>query len=235
MKNAMILFGLWIGIILMAYGLVYLDDAGPTPAQLALLERIAARTYIDAADRFQFETPPGWRVREIEDGVALVGPIERIDAWVLAVAGSTEEAIAYACLLAHPCPGAEVLSQREFEAPAGVRRKTRTTFAADDPDLSMYAVALETTGGTVVLFVRCRAESCDRRATELLRLEESLAVRDLKRLPAMPSVVVPSSTTVQTDSACCGHPDDAGDLAEPGMPLEEIEAEPVVQSVPATP
>jgi hypothetical protein len=228
MKNAMILFGIWIGIILTAYGLVYLDGGGPTPAQIALVERVAQRTYVDSADRFQFEAPAGWLVREIEDGVRLVGPVERIEAWILALAGSTDEAISYACLLAHPCPGSDVVASEELEAPEGVRRKTRTTFATDDEGVSMYAIALETFHGTVVLFVRCEAGACEAREKELGGLEASLRVRDLSRLPGIPAmpVAVPAGIELQTDSIEIVAPEEPIDVSAPSVEPEGVQTEP---------
>jgi hypothetical protein len=193
MKNAMILFGIWIGIILIAYGLVYLDEGGPTPAQLALSERVAARTYVDPAGRFRLEVPAGWRADEIDDGVHLFGPIDRIEAWVLAVGGDVQGAFDYACSLASPCPGTDVLEREDLIPTAPARSMTRITYAADETDTRMVAFGYEAGTGSLVLLVRCVAQDCDVRASEVAIIERSLEVLNLEGLPRPPAIPVPVS------------------------------------------
>jgi len=234
MRNAMTLFGIWIGIILAAYALVYMGDKGPTPAQLALIERMAERTYADADGRFQFEMPLGWRVSEVEDGVYLAGPVNEIEAWIVAFGGPAEEAVQYACYLASPCPGKSTSAIEVLDPPVGVRRKARTTFEARDEATEAYAVSLESGTGTLVLFVRCDTGACDRRAEELDRLESSLIALDLENLPlplAVPTPV-PAATEpvgIQTEpEVSVEAPTDTQDLpvSEPTQ-TESMTPEPV--------
>ena len=185
MKNAMILVGLWVGIILAAYAFVYLDGGGPTTAQLALLERLAERTYFDSGGLYEIETSPGWRVTEIEDGVHLVGPVEEIEAWVLGLGPlPASEAIAIACGLANPCPGLSVLTSEDLDPPPFASAKERITYASENEGLLLYGVGFETSAGTYVLLVRGEAEACDRRKAELALLEESFQVLGVSAVPA---------------------------------------------------
>jgi len=212
MKNAMILVGLWVGIILAAYAFVYLDGGGPTAAQLALLERLAERTYSDPGGLYTLETPPGWRVTEIEDGVYLVDPLEKIEAWVLTLGDvPASEAIAIACGLANPCPGPSFAASEELPAPSFAYSRLRVTYAMDEEDLLLYGVGFETPSGTYVLLVRGDAEACEQRAAELTALEESFVVlgADVPRVP--PAGEEPVESTLE------------------GEALSETASEPVVQ------
>jgi len=191
MKNAMILFGIWVGIILAAYALVYMGDGGPTPAEIALAERIAARTYVDPAGRFQLEIPTGWRIGEIEDGVHVADPLDQIEVWIVAFGGSVEGAIAYACHLAEPCPGKAVLDREDLPPSAGARSRMKIVYETGDEDVSLYAIGVESGSGSLVQFIRCIANACDERTDELERLAETLIVFDLDGLPLPPAIPVP--------------------------------------------
>ena len=175
MKNAMILVGLWVGIILTAYALVYVDGGGPTPGQLALLERLAQRTYVDTEGRFQFEAPAGWRVSEDDDVVHLVGPVEEIEAWILVIEDmGAPRAIEIACERTDPCPEKTFVSFEELPPPAFADRKIRITYETDDKEVLIYGVGFVRPGETVVLLVRGDRTACMQRIGELTRIEESL-------------------------------------------------------------
>jgi len=175
MKNAMILVGLWVGIILVAYTLVYVDSDEPTPAQLALLERLADRTYVDPDGRFQFEAPPGWRVRENLDGVHLIGPLERIEAWIHVVDDlGVGRAVEIVCEIANPCPDKELAAFDELAPPEFAQRKVKLTYETEDEETLLYGIGYVLVRETVVLIVRGDRLACEQRVADLLRIEESL-------------------------------------------------------------
>jgi len=175
MKNAMILLGLWIGIILTAYSLVYIDGGGPTPSQLALLERLAERTYVDPEGRFQFEAPPGWRVRETVDGVHLVDPLEKIEAWIQVIDDiGVARAIEIACVIASPCPGKEFARFDELAPPDFAERKVRITYDAEDEETTLYGIGFVLLRETIVLIVQGDRSACEQRTAELESIEGSL-------------------------------------------------------------
>lgn len=228
MKNAMILVGLWVGIILAAYALVYVDGGGPTPGQLALLELRAERTYIEAEGRFQIDLPPGWRVEEDEDAVHLVGPTEQIEAWILAVGSMDgEQAIRTACERVYPCPGNEITSTEELPPPAFATRKVRFAFATEDENIFLSGVGFESTQETVVLLVRVDLAADEQRIAELAEIEESLAVPGVGA-PAETLEPAVETPAVEEAAEPSGSKPDA---EEP--PSEEPEADHEPEPVPA--
>ncbi|MFC2077232.1 hypothetical protein ACFLTM_00290 [Candidatus Bipolaricaulota bacterium] len=175
MKNAMILLGLWIGIILAAYALVFVDGGGPTPAQIALLERVADRTIVDAEGRFQFEAPRGWRVTRTDFGVHLVDPLERIQAWVVAIDDmAAPRAIEIACGLTNPCPRKELQAFEDERPPEFAERKVRITYETDAEGEFFYGIGFVRIGETIVLLVRGDRAACEERIEDLSALEASL-------------------------------------------------------------
>lgn len=237
MKNAMILVGLWVGIILAAYALVYVDGGGPTPGELALLERLAERTYAEADGRFQFEMPAGWRVEQQEDAVHLVGPIEKIEAWVLAVgAMDAEQAIRTACEWVYPCPGDEITLTEELSPPAFATRKVKCTFATEDESTFLYGVGIEAARETLVLLARGDLGVGEQRMEELAGIEESLTLPG----PGAPAEVgeptekpQPADETVVMEEAA--EPSDSAPEAElTGEPVPEA-PEPEMEPAPEEP
>jgi hypothetical protein len=187
MKNAMILLGLWVGIILVAYAIVFVGEEGPTPAQQALLERLAERTIVDSEGRFQFEAPPGWRVSREEYGVHLVDPMEEIEVWIAIVDDmAAPRAIRIACEWVEPCAGGDLESFEELTPPAFAEREVRLTYATGDEDALSYGIGLVRVGETVVLLVRGDAAACEARAGDLARIEETLTAPALVPSPGAP-------------------------------------------------
>jgi len=177
MRNAMILTGLWVGIILAAFALVYMDADGPNPGELELLARRAERTYVEPDGRYQFEAPAGWRVEETLDGAYLVGPVEQLEAWITIVDDiGVARAIEIGCEIASPCPGKEFVSFEEEMPPAFAQRKVRIAYETDDEEVGLYGVGFVLLRETIVLVVRGDRTALELRAAELARIEETLAV-----------------------------------------------------------
>jgi len=178
MRNAMILLGLWVGIILTAYAVVFVGDDAPTPGQSARLEYIAAGTVVDVEGRFQFEAPPGWRVSRTEDGVHLVDPVESMEAWIVVVEDmAAPRAIRIACEWSAPCEGRGSESFEELVPPSFAERKVKVVYETDDEDVLVYGTGfVRRVGGTIVLLVRADRATHAARSDELARIEDTLAV-----------------------------------------------------------
>ena len=176
MRNAMILLGLWVGIILTAYAVVFTGTDEPTPAQLALLERVADRTVVDVERRFQFQVPPGWRVTQMEDGVRLIDPLDQMKVWVVVVDDmAAPRAIRIACEWMAPCEGEGLESFQELPPPAFAERKVRITYTTDS-DIVVYGSGFVRIGETVVLLVRADRDAYEARRESLDSIEQTLTV-----------------------------------------------------------
>ena len=178
MRNAMILLGLWIGIIIAAYSIVYVNNEGPTPVEVSSLERVAARTYADPSGRFELVVPIGWRTEEEGGILHLTDPLEEVEGWVVCLDDlAAVRAIETAWEAVDPC------FEREFgyfeeliPAPPEIRR-VGVVYTAEEGILS-YGVAHVVLEGTVVLLVRGDLAACQGRGADDLRsLGESLTVR----------------------------------------------------------
>ncbi len=99
MKNAALLVGIWLGIILFAYSVVYLQADGPTRVTIA-----GDAETIDEQNGFSLPLPLGWSLRAIDGAAELTAPISGIEAWALSVPVSTVEgALAAAWEVLDPC------------------------------------------------------------------------------------------------------------------------------------
>lgn len=177
MRNALILVGLWVGIILTAFTLVYLGDEGPTPAQLALIERMADRTVVDPEGRYQFELPPGWRVASSGPVTHLAGPLGRMEAWITFVEGAdVPQALRALCETVDPCPGKEIEAVDVLDPPAFASAKERITYTTETDEVALYGIGYALSDGTLVLLVRGDPEAVLRRQGELDRLDVSISL-----------------------------------------------------------
>jgi len=176
MRNAMILIGLWVGIILAAYSIVYVNGGGPTPVELSSLARIAIRTYTDPSGRFELVVPVGWRTEE-GGALHLTDPMEEVDAWVVYVEDmAAVRAIETAWERVDPCFTRVYDSFYEMTPVEPEIRKVRIIYSASEGELA-YGVAHVIRGGTVALLVRGDIEACQGRAADELEwLEETLTV-----------------------------------------------------------
>jgi len=103
MKNAALLVGIWIGIILFAYSVVYLHSDGLSGVTLP-----GDAETVDEQIGFALPVPVGWSVMTVDGVAALVSPIAGIEAWVLAVSAATvESALAAAWEDVDPCSSCE--------------------------------------------------------------------------------------------------------------------------------
>ncbi|HHK67495.1 MAG TPA: hypothetical protein ENJ47_03735 [Candidatus Acetothermia bacterium] len=178
MRNAMILVGLWIGIILTAYSVVYVNSGVPNPVEISALVRIASRTYTDPDGRFELVLPPGWQEKEEGGALHLTGPLEEVEAWIVPVADmAAVRAIETAWEAADPCLTRSYDSFSEMEPVNPELRRVRIDYSAPDRTLC-YGIARVVRGGTVVLLVKGDIDPLQGRTSDGIALiEETLTVR----------------------------------------------------------
>jgi hypothetical protein len=88
MKNAMILTGIWLGILVTAYGIVYWDKGIDRPLPISVLEQqthARPSEYFHPDGLFSVSIPVGWRVKENLAYVEMTGPNGAVTVWAVAV------------------------------------------------------------------------------------------------------------------------------------------------------
>jgi hypothetical protein len=186
MKNAALLVGIWIGIILFAYSVVYLQSDGLTGVTLP--------GDVDSVDEqigFGLPLPVGWSVRTL-DGVAnLISPIAGIEAWALAVSEVTvERALAAAWEDVDPCSSCERPGVLRSEPLSSGREGAVVSFAPDVEGRTGRAVVLLWGERARVLLIRfapgltlpARVES------DLARIETGFRIVEAE--PSLPAPIV---------------------------------------------
>jgi hypothetical protein len=188
MKNAVLLAGMWVGIILIAYAIAYVDTTGPAVPVLR-----GDLLHEDVQGRFVVPVPVGWAVQTESYGMQLVPPVTGLEVWAVGVSADTpEEALDAAFDLVDPCPPCErgETTTVDTEGGDGV---TRTSFALgpDNEGRTVSAEVVSRDGESAVLIVRT-AESAtipDRVTKDLQRIRDGFA------LPAAATVVEESSSS----------------------------------------
>lgn len=103
MKNAALLFGIWLGIVVFAYSVVYLP-ADRTPG----VELPGDVEVVSQVHGFSLPIPAAWSFRAGEPADILVVPVAGLEVFALDVAASTpEEAVAAAWEAIDPCSSCE--------------------------------------------------------------------------------------------------------------------------------
>ncbi|MBU1050575.1 hypothetical protein KKG90_11205 [Candidatus Bipolaricaulota bacterium] len=86
MKNALILTGVWLGILVTAYAVVYWDKGIDRPLPISVLEqqiRTTASEYVHPDGLFSVTPPMGWQVINDADAITMTDPNANIDVWIL--------------------------------------------------------------------------------------------------------------------------------------------------------
>jgi hypothetical protein len=150
MKNAVLLVGMWVGIILFAYSVVFLQSDG--------FVRVAVPGDAETLDEqigFALPLPVGWSVTA-RDGVAEVtSPVAGVEAWVVAVSGATmDSALAAAWDEVDPCSSCERPGVLRSEPPSSGREGAVVSFAPDAEGRTGRAVVLLGVDRARVLLLR---------------------------------------------------------------------------------
>jgi len=88
MRNALILTGVWLGILVTAYAIVFWDQGIDRPLPISVLKeqvQSAEPDYIHPDRLFSLPIPVGWQVMEEAEYVQMTDPNESISVWVVAV------------------------------------------------------------------------------------------------------------------------------------------------------
>ena len=88
MRNALILTGVWLGILVTAYAIVFWDQGIDRPLPISLLEeqvRMAESEYIHPDRLFSLPIPMGWQLEEDAEYAEMADPNANITVWVVAV------------------------------------------------------------------------------------------------------------------------------------------------------
>lgn len=87
MKNALILTGVWLGILVTAYAIVFWDQGIERPLPISVLEQqaqVAEPGYVHPDALFSVSAPMGWYIQESLEYVHMVDPNEIITVWIIA-------------------------------------------------------------------------------------------------------------------------------------------------------
>ncbi len=170
MRNALILAGVWIGILVAAYAIVFWDQGIDRPLPISVLEQAAEATsseYIQPDGLFSVSIPAGWAMVENAGYVRLTDPNDVISVWIVAVEGETLEAAVEQALDA---TGAGMLTMTSTEViPSGAwsGEETVITYVGDDEAERLRARLQRPEGWTVVMLAQGSAGVLDALAENL--------------------------------------------------------------------
>ncbi len=188
MKNALFLVGIWVGIILFAYAVVYLPGEPPS-----VVKWPGDVETVDATHGLALPLPIGWSFRQTDGYGILTAPIGGIEGWTVEAAGATvDEAASAAWEIVDPCSSCARPAVISSD-PIG-EGGTRLTLGPDDEGRSGVAVVLLSGETSRVLLLRF-APNLDLPARVQAEIERIVA-----GFRALPQSVVPAEPVSATMS-----------------------------------
>lgn len=180
MKNAMLLVGTWLGILLFTYALVFLPGG-----RLPLIGPAADVDVVDESQGWTIPVPVGWYTRSIDAAHFLFSPVVGVDVWAVSVpATDAEEALSEAWDVVIPCSSCERSPITE-SSPAGSGREGVTfRLGPDGEGRTGLAVVLAAGDASRVLLVRWAPEA---ELPERVEGDLSRIVAGFRALPAAPA------------------------------------------------
>ena len=157
MRNALILAGVWIGILVAAYAIVFWDQGIDRPLPISVLEQAAEATsseYVQPDGLFSVSIPTGWAIVENAGYVRLTDPNDVISVWIVAVEDGTLETAVEQALDA---TGAGMLTMTSTEViPSGSwsGEETIITYVRDDEAERLHVRLQRPEDWTVVLLAQ---------------------------------------------------------------------------------
>jgi len=137
MRNALILTGVWLGILVTAYAIVFWDQGIDRPLPISLLEQqaeVAASEIVHPDGLFSLTAPMGWTVVQDTTYVEMSDPNDNVTVWMLALnAVDLEIAVAEAFSVA----GLEaefVLVSQEIQAESWTGQDVRAVYENESGD-----------------------------------------------------------------------------------------------------
>ena len=87
MKNALILTGVWLGILVTAYAIVFWNQGIDRPLPISVLEQQVQTVepeYVHPDGLFSVSAPVGWQMGEDIDTARMMDPNENVIVWIVA-------------------------------------------------------------------------------------------------------------------------------------------------------
>jgi len=104
MRNALILTGVWLGILVTAYAIVFWDQGIDRPLPISILEQqteAVGETYIHPDGLFSLAIPTGWQAQDAVEYVQLTDSDASVTVWAMALeTGDMDAAVGEAFELA---------------------------------------------------------------------------------------------------------------------------------------
>jgi len=178
MRNALLLASIWVGILVVAYGLVYWDQGIDRPLPISILEeqvQFARGSYIQPDGLYSVTLPPGWSVDGQGAVVELVPPDDAIEVWIVQVTDDEAIELFAAAWSASPVD----VAYQSLGTPTGptgdaVFRGELTARYFIDIDDVVFAHAYPVDGLAVVLMARGGDAAFDAHTEDLREIESSL-------------------------------------------------------------
>ncbi|MEN6368488.1 MAG: hypothetical protein ABFD77_02185 [Thermotogota bacterium] len=180
MRNALLLAGIWVTIILIAYAVAFLPDRGPG--------KFVAVDQAFTSGTLEFPVPAGWSVLETDYGAVITSPVSAVKGWAVAAEGETPEAaLADAWTKIDPCPSCGRPVAESFATETSWTGQTRATFtyAPRDGGGQVHGVVLGSAPRWGVLLIETGTDPVSQRVSaDLGRIEEGFFVEPASAAPA---------------------------------------------------
>jgi len=175
MKNALFLLSIWVGIIVVAYAVVFWDQGIERALPISVLEP-ESYAYVDPAGVFGLAVPSAWGVEETETFVLLTDPSGEVEVSVFTAEESVPEtALLVALGIAGADGESEAVAAEEVEPVGASERAVRIAGPLSEGEAS-YGLAYLYEGQSVILLVRGAEESLRSRRDDLGLIEGGITV-----------------------------------------------------------
>lgn len=170
MKNALFLVGLWVGIIVFAYGVVYWDG-GPPDVPVLRRPAVSETIYDDPGGLFRMAIPSGWRIEGTAPFVSVVAPNDEVRVVALSIADEDPmEAIRAVWEIVDPAFALVPVVTEEIERTTPIEGSVKVAYDTGNDDVA-YATAKTLAGETIVLIVRGSNAAVERHREEIGHIE----------------------------------------------------------------
>ncbi|MDD5263678.1 MAG: hypothetical protein PHU43_02465 [Candidatus Bipolaricaulis sp.] len=179
MRNVLLLAGIWVAIILIAYAVAYLPDRGPSG--FVAVDRAFASTPLG------FPVPAGWSVLESDYGAVIASPVSAVEGWAVAAKGETPEAaLADAWTKIDPCPSCVRPVAQSFAAETwGGQVRATFAYGPGTDGRRVHGVVLGSAPQWGVLLIKTDTDSIPQRVSvDLGRIEQGFSVEIPATAPA---------------------------------------------------
>ncbi len=180
MRNALILTGLWLGILVTAYAIVFWGNGIERPLPISMLEEqgvaAAESTYTQPDGLFSVSIPMGWQMLQDAEYLEMEDPNGAVVVWVTTEASSTlADALAGALTLAGVGPE---FSVSPFDLPAEPWNgdTVAVTYRNDGNDEVVSARVQRVQDQTVVMLAQGPEKAVDALTDNLDWIWSSLAI-----------------------------------------------------------